>query len=176
MADQSPLQEAITRLSNRLTSQAQTNAEHIDALAERVESALVRIESRLTGRIEQMDKDAQRELAEARRDIGELRDKLHQVETKADEAATASRAGTVAAVGAMRTSTEVAAAAPKAAAALFWHSATGRLVKWGSGIAAFGAAVTALPQIARFLWRIGEALFQALVSNPPPPIPPGAMG
>jgi ABC-type transporter Mla subunit MlaD len=199
-----PLRDAITRIANRQTDQAQKTGEQFDALAERVESAIARLDNRLSARLDFMDQGTQRALDEARIAIGELRDRLHRVEETAgravdvahdaaaasrvaaeksdiaaersDVAANATRAGMNAAVGAMRNTQEIMQATPKATAGLFWSSTTGRVVKICSVIAGVGAAVTAVPSIARFFYHIGEALFQALVSNPPPPIPPGAMG
>ena len=76
--------------------------------------------------------------------------------TAARAGADASRAGTTAAVGAMRNSAEASLVVARSTVASFWQTTTGRVVKWGTAVAAVGGGIAALPPIAKFLERFWD--------------------
>lgn len=124
-------QRAIGRLGERLNEQD----ERLDEIADRILKRFDRLEARFGRDFERLDADTQREFGEQRRDIGEMRDRLKMVE----DAATI---GTAATITATRTSAQS-----------FWRTTPGRVVKWGTTIAAIGAGIAALPVVAKFIER-----------------------
>lgn len=92
---------AIGRVSDRLTELKVDTAEQMDRLGDRLEQHLDRIEARFTERLGRLDDSTAREFAAARADIKAIDERLIAVEN-------ATRAGTVAAVGAANLAREEA--------------------------------------------------------------------
>lgn len=141
--------------------------ERIDRVNERIDEGFDRINARLDLLMEQASAGRNesativRELAGVKIDIGELRDRTARLEHETKAAVQASRDSAHTSVIAATASTEtkaVAQATAQTAAKTFWSTATGRVVKWSAGVAGAGGAITAMPEIVKFLERLWGVL------------------
>lgn len=155
----------IQRIDNRTT-------QRLDAADAAVSSGLAHVEiglGELRDRLEAVEKQAgdatkaaEKAVTAAEKAVGaaERADtRAQEAVSAAKEGVTASRSGTAAAVGAMRNSSEISMATAREQVKAFWATTQGRIVKWCAGIAAAGAAITALPSIAKFVQQAAKAFW-----------------
>lgn len=169
MPDRDPTRNAIQRLSDRLTSDKDQQNERIDGLFDRLSERFDRLEAKLELKVDKLSNDTHREIDEARRDVGELRDlvtahgrRVDAIESGKAEQLRASAEG--AALGAGRAVGEGAAATAKVTAAAvakgFWGTWAGKIVAFGTAIAALGAGIDNLPKVIKwtgeFVRHLGE--------------------
>lgn len=131
----------------------------LDRLVERFEGRLDKMEAKFDLRMDGSDRDVQREFSETRRDLGEMRDLLQKHGQRIDHMedhreAQMSASAEGAARGAGEAASRAAANTAKVTAAEvakgFWKTTAGKIVAFGTAIAALGAGIDNLPKVLKW--------------------------